>query len=79
MFAVDKDEFHAALRKYFHAQPFAPFAIELGDGRRLVIETPRLVFSDGAASYIDPEDGALVDFFCEQVESIGPVKQEAKA
>jgi len=65
-----KDEFHSKLRQFMHQEPFVPIAVDLADGRRLVIRKPPVVFSDGAASYIDPQDGALVDFFCEDVQNM---------
>jgi hypothetical protein len=73
---MTKDEFDASLRQFRHRRPFVPFAIELQDGRNLVIRKPEFVFEDGAASFIDPEDGALVDFFHEEVRSMGLVQQE---
>jgi hypothetical protein len=33
-----------------------------------VVPRPPVVFCDGAASFIDPTDGALVDFFHNQVK-----------
>ncbi len=74
-----KDEFHALLREYLHRQPFSPFAVALRDGRRLLIKQPQLVFCDGAASFIDPDDGALVEFFHDEVQSFGLLEQEAQA
>lgn len=76
---MSKEEFHAQLRQYLHREPFAPFVVELSDGRRLVIKRPPVVFCDGAASYIDPEDGALVDFFHDEVQTFGLLEQGAPA
>jgi hypothetical protein len=76
---MTKDEFHASLREFLHRKPFAPFVVELRDGRRLVIKEPAVAFSDGGAGYIDPEDGALVDFSHEEVLTFGFLEQEAPA
>ena len=76
---MSKDEFLAKLRQFVHREPFAPFVVELRDGRRIVIKQLPLAFSDEAASFIDPEDGALVDFYHDEVGSFGLLEQEAPA
>jgi hypothetical protein len=76
---MTKDEFHARLREFLQHQPFAPFVVELRDGRRIVVRQPPVVFSDGAASFIDPDDGALVDFSHEDVQTFGFLEQGAPA
>jgi hypothetical protein len=73
---MTKDEFHTRLRQFLHRRPFRPFVVELTDGRRLVIKKPNFAFSDGGAGFIDPEDGALVDFLNDDVRSIEPLKKE---
>jgi hypothetical protein len=73
---MNKSEFEASLRQFLDREPFLPFVANLTDGRRLVIHRPPVVFCDGAASYIDPVDSALVDFFHEEVQSFGPLEQE---
>ena len=70
------DQFHDTLREYLHRQPFEPFVVELKDGRRVHVKQLPVVFDDGAASFIDPEDGALVDFFSEEVAQFRPATQE---
>jgi hypothetical protein len=74
-----KGEFESTLRQYLHHQPFHPFGVLLRDGRRLVIRQLPVVFSDGAASFIDPINGALVDFFHDDVQTFGPLEQEVPA
>ena len=74
-----KDEFETCLRQYLERRPFQPFVIELTDGRRLVIKQLPVVFSDGAASFIDPADGALVDFSHDQVQTFGLWEQGVPA
>jgi hypothetical protein len=76
---MTKEEFHARLLEFLQHQPFAPFVVELRDGRRLIVRQPPVVFSDGAASFIDPEDGALVDFFHDEVQTFGFLEQGAPA
>ena len=76
---MSKNEFEGSLRQYLDRDPFQPFVVKLSDGRRLAIQNPPVVFCDGAASYIDPEDGALVDFFHDQVQTFGPLEQEVPA
>jgi hypothetical protein len=73
-----KDEFHALLRQYLQREPFFPFTVSLRDGRRFVIKQPPAVFCDGAASFIDPDDGALVEFFHDEVQVFGRLEQEAQ-
>jgi hypothetical protein len=76
---MTKDEFHAQLRQLLHREPFAPFFVELRDGRRLVIKQPSLVFCDGAASFIDLEEEALVEFYHDEVQTFGFLEQGAPA
>ena len=76
---MSKEEFHARLRQLLAREPFAPFAVDLRDGRRLVVKQRPVVFSDGAASFIDAEDGALVDFRHDEVQSFGFLEQGAPA
>lgn len=60
---MTKNQFEDTLRQYLGNDPFVPFVVELADGREIVIRQPPVVFCDGAASFIDPGSGALVDFF----------------
>ncbi|MBI1832730.1 MAG: hypothetical protein HYR84_14915 [Planctomycetes bacterium] len=76
---MSKDEFHARLRQFVHRQPFVTIGVDLNDGRCLLIRKPPVIFSDGAASFIDPQDGALVDFCCEDVHNIRLIEQETAA
>ena len=73
---MTKVEFEASLSQFLHREPFLPFVVQLTDGRRLVIHEPPVVFCDGAASYIDPADGALVDFCHDEVQTFGALEQE---
>ena len=73
---MNKNEFEASLRQFLDREPTLPFVVNLTDGRRLVIHHPPVVFCDGAASYIDPADNALVDFFHDEVQTFGPLEQE---
>jgi hypothetical protein len=73
-----KNEFHKRLREFLHRQPFVPFFVQFRDGNRLVIKKPPVVFDDGAASFIDPVDGALVEFFHDEVKVFG-LEQETPA
>jgi hypothetical protein len=73
---MTKNEFETSLRQFLHHEPFRAFVVQLTDGRRLVIHQPPVVFCDGAASYIDPVDSALVDFFHDEVQTFGPLEQE---
>ena len=73
---MTKDQFEATLREYLDREPFRPFVVHLNDGRHLVISQPPVVFCDGAASYLDPVDDTLVDFFHDEVRTFGPLEQE---
>lgn len=74
---MSKDDFHDALRISLHRSPFVPFDVILRDGRHLLFREPLLVFDDGAASFIDPVDGALVEFVHDQVVDIDSLRQDA--
>lgn len=76
---MSKDEFHACLRLLLARQPFVPFDVELRDGRRITVQQLPVVFSDGAASFIDPSDGALVEFWHDEVQVLGSLEQGAPA
>jgi hypothetical protein len=76
---MTKDQFYAQLRQFAHREPFAPFVVELRDGRRLVINEPPIAFGNEAAGFIDPQDGALVDFYHDEVTSFGLLEQGAPA
>jgi hypothetical protein len=72
-----KTAFHNRLRELLHQEPFRPFVVEYRDGRRLVINRPPVVFADGVASFIDPKDGALVDFSHDEVKAMVVLQEEA--
>ncbi len=66
------EEFENTLRQFLHKEPFEPFVVELIDGQVIQIERPKLVFGGGAASFLTPSFD-LVEFACEQVQTIHPV------
>lgn len=74
---MTKNDFHERLRELLHREPFVPFAVDLRDGGRIVVKRPPVAFSDGWASFIDPVDGALVDFSHRQVKTMTPLEKEA--
>jgi len=74
-----KDEFESCLRQYLERRPFQPFVVELTDGRRVMVKQLPVAFSDGAAGFIDPTDGALVDFSHDEVQTFGLWKEEVSA
>ncbi len=76
---MTKDEFETRLRHYIYQDPFQPFVVHLLDGRRVTVDQLPVVFSDGAASFVDFKKEALVEFFCDQVVSFGPLEQEVHA
>jgi len=74
---MSKDQFHETLRQYLNRHPIVPFVVGLRDGREILIRRPPVVFSDGAASFIDLDgDGSLVDFFHDEVDVFRPATQE---
>ena len=76
---MSKNDFHNQLREHLHRKPFLPFVVELRDGRRIKIKQPPVVFADGAASFIDPADDALVEFAHDEVKKFGLLEQETSA
>jgi hypothetical protein len=76
---MSKNEFETFLRRYLEHRPFQPFVVELTDGRRVVVKQPPVAYSDGAASFIEPSTGALVDFSHDEVRSFGLWEQEVPA
>ncbi len=73
---MSKKEFHDRLRQLLHREPFQPFTVNLRDGRQILIKKPPVVFDDGAASFIDLEKEALVDFYHDEVKTFEPVGKE---
>ena len=73
---MSKKEFHNQLREWLHREPFRPFVVRLRDGRDIVIKKPPVVFADGAASFIDFENEALVDFYHNEVKSFELLEKE---
>lgn len=73
---MTKDEFENTLEKNLHRQPFQPFVVELTSGRRIVIKKLPVAHGGGGAGFIDPDDGALVDFVHNDVRSMGALEQE---
>jgi hypothetical protein len=76
---MNKDEFDNRLREFRQRRPFVPFTVELQDGRHLAVKQPQFVFEEGAASFIDPDDGALVEFAHDEVKTMGFLEQESPA
>jgi len=68
---MTKEEFETSLRQYLNRKPFRPFVVQLLDGRQVLVKKPPVVFADGAASFIDPEEEALVEFFHDETKSFG--------
>jgi hypothetical protein len=64
---IDPNEFDATLRKLLNKDVFVPFFVNLDDGKRILIRKPVLAYGGGSAGFIDPDDGALVDFTHQQV------------
>lgn len=59
---MSKKEFHNRLFEFMHREPFVPFVVRLREGDDILIKQPPIVWCEGAASFIDLDDGALVDF-----------------
>lgn len=76
---MTREQFYSQMRQFIHRQPFVPFIVDLRDGQRLVIKQPNVAFGEEGAGFIDPEDGALVDFSCDDVTSFGVLEQGAPA
>ena len=76
---LEPDQFDETLRKLLQKKPFVPFWVELTDGQRIWIRMPVLAFGGGGASLIDPDDGALVSFYHDQVVGFHSADQEVGA
>jgi hypothetical protein len=61
-----------------HREPFAPFLVELMDGRTIDLAHPRLAFDSNGAVFFGP-DGGLVDFEFKNVRAIRLLNTEAVA
>jgi hypothetical protein len=76
---IDPTVFDETLRQLLRRETFAPFRVELEGGQRILICQPVLAFGGGSASFIDPEDGALVGFNHQQVTGFSGAGQEVGA
>jgi hypothetical protein len=76
---MSKKEFHSHLLEYMHREPFLPFVVKLRGGREIVIKQPPVVWDDGAASFIDPTDDMLVEFYHNDVRKFELLQPEMSA
>ena len=76
---MSKREFHKRLFEFMHREPFLPFAVKLRDGSEILIKQGPVVWDDGAASFIDPQEEALVDFYHNHVKEFVLLEQETPA
>jgi hypothetical protein len=67
------------LRKLLKKDTFVPFFVELEGGQRILVREPVLAFGGGSASFIDPDDGALVGFSHKEVVGFRAAGQEVGA
>ena len=73
---LDPNQFDETLRRLIKPETFVPFYIELDDGQKIWIKQPTLAFGGGGASFLDPDDGAMVSFYHEHVVAVyGPQDQ----
>lgn len=75
---IDAKQFDDTLRKLLQKETFEPFYVELEGGQKIWIRQPVLAFGGGAASFIDPDDGALIGFSHEQVIGFHSQGQEVE-
>jgi hypothetical protein len=65
------DDFQRTLRAFMRREPFEPFAVELLDGERFVVDKPDAVgFNAGAAAFLTA-DGTIHFFNNEEVRILG--------
>ena len=76
---IDPNQFDETLRRLLKPENFVPFCVKLDDGQKIWIRQPALAFGGGGASFIDPEDGALVSFYHEHVIGFHQAGQEVEA
>jgi hypothetical protein len=73
------DEFERTLRVLMRREPFEPFAVELLDGERFVVDKPDAVgFNAGAAAFL-AADGTIHFFNNEEVRSLGGERNGSSA
>ncbi|HEV3444477.1 MAG TPA: hypothetical protein VG099_07530 [Gemmataceae bacterium] len=70
------ESFESKLRTLLHRRPFNAFALEMDDGRQIIVDDPEaLSFGGGSVGFIGPEEIYLLR--CENVRAIRPDVQEA--
>ena len=72
---IDPNQFDETVRRLIKQEPFVPFYVEMDDGQRIWIRQPAMAWGGGRASFIDPEDGALVGIDYEHVVGFQKVGQ----
>jgi hypothetical protein len=63
------EAFEKQMLELKYRKPFLPFVAVLSDGRRIVIESPAIVFNPPAVGIISESDG-LVSFLCTEVQKL---------
>ena len=76
---IDPNQFDETLRQLIKKETFVPFWVELDDGQEIWIRQPALAFGGGGASFLDPEDGAIVSFYHDHVVGFHTAEREANA
>ena len=70
------ETFESNLRSLLHRHPFSAFALEMEDGRQILVDDLEAVsFGGGSVGFIGPEEIYLLR--CENVRAIRPDVQEA--
>ena len=76
---IDSIQFDETLRKLLDQVPFAPFVVELQNGAPILVRRPPVAYGGGSAAFIDPADGALIQFDHCKVIAIRPAASEVGA
>jgi len=66
-------EFESTLIEFLHRKPFAPFLVELCDGKRIPIVAPSIAIRDGSAVYFTRTQYERFDYSgVKQITSCNP-------
>ncbi|MBY0232245.1 MAG: hypothetical protein K2W96_23445 [Gemmataceae bacterium] len=66
---MKQEEFERVLGQFKHRKPFAPFVIELRDGRAIKVDEPAVAFDENGGAFLSADDD-IITFRRDEVANI---------
>jgi hypothetical protein len=74
---MNRPEFEKEIKELIAAQPFVPFAVDLVEGERVLIENPQAFRCQGGSAVYATSDGLLDIFDYRSVRAVKPLHPPA--